>query len=85
MLLSREALAQAYHELWNSPGGQLVILDLVRFCHFDSTTHVEGDPYGSAQLEGRRQVFLRIYGYASLRPGDIAWLAQQAQSYSMEG
>jgi len=37
-----------------------VLADLAKFCHAHTTTHCVGDPTGSAQLEGRRQVWLRL-------------------------
>lgn len=53
----------------------LVLADLERFCHAgrEQTTHVHDDPTGrdSAQLEGRRQVYLRIVGYVALTPAEI--------------
>ena len=48
-----------------------VLADLERFCHANSTTHVEGDSHGTAQLEGRRQVWLRIQGYRNLSDAEI--------------
>lgn len=49
-----------------SPGGQIVLADLRRFCRASRSTSqvslVTGciDPLASAQAEGRREVFLRI-------------------------
>ena len=53
-----------------------VLADLERFCHANSTTHVEGDSHGTAQLEGRRQVWLRIQGYRALN--EIPEMEEQA-------
>ena len=33
---------------------------LAYFCHANTTVHVVGDTHGTAQLEGRRQVWLMI-------------------------
>jgi len=50
----------AYVRTFAGQDGAIVLADLARFCHAQKTTHIPGDPYGSAQLEGRRQVLLRI-------------------------
>lgn len=49
--------------------GKLVLEDLARFCHFKSSTMAgtmddagRYDPLQMAELEGRRQVYLRIVG-----------------------
>ena len=60
-------LRRAYQAVFNkaSPDVQLVLVDLGIFCRYQRTTNVfDGrgsiDPVASAQLEGRRQVFLRF-------------------------
>lgn len=60
------ARAQAYREAFDGERAKTVLDDLARFCHANSTTHVEGDSHGTSQLEGRRQVWLRIQGYRDL-------------------
>jgi len=50
----------SYRGAFEGNHGERVLADLATFCHASKTTHVMGDPYGSAQLEGRRQVWLRI-------------------------
>lgn len=60
------AKAQAYKETFDGERAKAVLDDLARFCHANSTTHVEGDSHGTSQLEGRRQVWLRIQGYRDL-------------------
>jgi hypothetical protein len=44
----------------DNPASERVLADLATFCRAFKTTHVIADPTGSAQLEGRRQVWLRI-------------------------
>lgn len=56
-------LAQAYKRTFKGPVARKVLEDLEGFCRMWKTTHVIGDPTGSAQLEGRRQVALRIREY----------------------
>lgn len=58
--------------------------DLQGFCHARSTTHVEGDPCGTAQLEGRRQVWLRIQEALRLTEEDIEAVVSRARLYEEE-
>lgn len=57
----------------------IVLADLERFCHarHDQTTFVLDDPTGrdQAQLEGRRQVYLRLSGYLAMTPLELSRLA----------
>ncbi len=46
--------------MFRGVSARIVLDDLARFCHANSTIHVPGDTHGTAQLEGRRQVWLRI-------------------------
>lgn len=57
---------RAFYRIFHRPDSDLVLYDLWRWCHYNSTTHVPGDTHGSAQLEGRRQVFLRILNMARI-------------------
>jgi hypothetical protein len=69
VVVLRDALlarAQAYSDTFDGERAAEVLDDLARFCHANSTTHVEGDSHGTSQLEGRRQVWLRIQGYRDL-------------------
>lgn len=69
--------ARAYRALFspgdddamNGPVGE-VLEDLERFCSAKDTTFVPGDTHGTAQLEGRRQVWLRIQAYLELDLSD---------------
>lgn len=55
------ARRRAYRAVFRDPvHGAVVLADLARFCHAIKTTHVPGDTHGTAQLEGRRQVWLRL-------------------------
>lgn len=56
----------------------IVLADLAKFCHAQDTTHVVGDAHGSAQLEGRRQVWLRIQSYLGLTDEQVNRLNEQA-------
>ena len=60
--------------------GDLLLSDLERFCHAQATTHVfdeqgRSDPLASAQLEGRRQVWLRLVSYVEMRDEELAAIA----------
>ena len=68
----------SYAQFFDTPAGKQVISDLAEFCHMYDTTHVTGDPYGSAQLEGRRQVFLRIIGNSRLTPEQVEAMVEHA-------
>jgi hypothetical protein len=65
---SRElrAISRAYRASFQGESTDPVVEDLVQFCSENDTTFVPGDPYGSAQLEGRRQVMLRIRQWCRL-------------------
>ncbi len=72
--------SQAYKQTFDGELGGKVMADLERFCHANTTTHVVGDSHGTAQLEGRRQVWLRIQGYISLNEGDIGEMVETAET-----
>lgn len=56
---------QAYRQAFSGPRGELALEDLAKFCRaFESTFHP--DPRVSAQLDGRREVFLRIASHLEL-------------------
>ena len=76
MLLER---SQAYQQVFKGEQGQKVLDDLERFTHANSTTHVPGDSHGTAQLEGRRQVWLRIQGYINLTLADVGEIIETAE------
>tara|TARA_Y100001949_G_scaffold165202_1_gene160737 strand:- start:49 stop:300 length:252 start_codon:yes stop_codon:yes gene_type:complete len=63
--------SRAYKQTFGGEDAAKVLDDLERFCHANSTTHVEGDSHGTAQLEGRRQVWLRLQGYRNLSEAQI--------------
>lgn len=78
---------RAYRRAFWSTGrdGEVVLADLARFCHATATTHVPGDPCGTAQLEGRRQVWLRIQEYLRLQDGELEELRRRAAHEEGEG
>lgn len=80
----RLVLARAYRATFESPAGAaedlagIVMDDLARFCHFRSSL-VGGvdddmgrrDPLKMAELEGRRQVYLRILGLMEITEQEL--------------
>tara|TARA_Y100000310_G_C20038575_1_gene515103 strand:+ start:97 stop:342 length:246 start_codon:yes stop_codon:yes gene_type:complete len=76
--------ARAYRDAFNNDAGRVVIADLARFCHYQTTTHVPGDTHGTAQLEGRRQVFLRIQGYHQITDDRLHEIAERAAMLERE-
>ena len=69
---------RAYKRTFEGREAALVLADLARFCHAQATTHVVNDTHGSAQLEGRRQVWLRIQGYLRLDEAALNQLIEEA-------
>jgi len=72
--------SQVYRDTFKGESAEEVLQDLERFCHANATTHVEGDSHGTAQLEGRRQVWLRIHGYRRLSNDQISDLVLTAET-----
>lgn len=55
----------AYQTTFAGPGPEIVLADLAKFCRAHSTTFHQ-DPRIAAQLDGRREVFLRIQQHLQL-------------------
>lgn len=55
----------AYQTTFAGPIGEVVLSDLAKFCRAHSTTF-HPDPRIAAQLDGRREVFLRIQQHLQL-------------------
>lgn len=60
----------AYQTLFAGPVGELVLSDLAKFCRAYTTTF-HADPRVAAQLDGRREVFLRIQKYLNLTDDQV--------------
>jgi hypothetical protein len=74
------ARAQAYKQVFQGEPAVAVLADLERFCHASTTTHVSGDSHGTSQLEGRRQVWLRIQGYRGLTENQVGEIVEVAET-----
>lgn len=66
-----------YELTFGTPHGKRVLADIARFGHALKTTMVEGQ--ASAELEGRRQVFLRIREHLDLDYDDIAAMIREEE------
>ena len=65
----------AYRAVFQGPMSDAVLADLAKFCRAsDSTFHP--DPRVAAQLDGRREVFLRIQQHLKLSSDDLWKLYQ---------
>ena len=63
-------VAEAYQKAIASDKGA-VLEDLRRFCMVYDTTHVPGDPQGTAINEGKRQVYLHLVNMLEVTPEEI--------------
>ncbi len=68
-----------YKEVFNTPQGQKILQDLYVFCGQNRSTHVAGDPYGSAYNEGMRRVFLRIQQFVNVDEKKLQQILNQPQ------
>lgn len=73
-LVTRRA---AFLASFRSRAGEIVLAELATHCHALDTTFVIGDPQGSAQLEGRRQVWLKIQSHIHLTEEELRSFLQQ--------
>lgn len=64
----KQAFERVFRGVAKREDQEAVLARLAEFCRANKTTHVEGDPLGSAQLEGRRQVWLMIREFLDLTP-----------------
>lgn len=60
----------AYHAVFRSAQGERVLADLAKFCRAHETTF-HADPRLAAQLDGRREVWLRIQHHLKLNQDDL--------------
>lgn len=60
-----------------TPDTERILADLKKFCRGDRSTHIPGDPYSSANLEGRREVWLRICTFLNMSESDFYNLKEQ--------
>jgi hypothetical protein len=65
----------AYRAVFNGPMSDAVLVDLAKFCRANESTY-HPDPRVAAQLDGRREVFLRIQQHLKLSSDDLWKLYQ---------
>ena len=66
-VVTLEHLAGAYATVFRAPGADLVLRDLIEFCHAATTTISSGGDIRHVLIhEGRRQVFLRMNEFIAL-------------------
>lgn len=69
--------SRAYKQTFSGLSAGPVLADLARFCHASKTVHVDGNTHGTAQLEGRRQVWLRIQGYVQVDERELEKMVEE--------
>ena len=76
-LIKRMKLASktyaAYREVFSSPEGKLILMDLMKSCYMDKTS-VGQTPYDTYFNEGARSVILRIMQTCKMSQSDITKL-----------
>jgi hypothetical protein len=65
----------AYRAVFQGPMSDVVLADLAKFCRASESTY-HPDPRVAAQLDGRREVFLRIQQHLKLSSDDLWKLYQ---------
>jgi len=75
---------QSYKRLFSSDDGILVLEDLMINSRFLNTTHVQGDPYSSANNEGRRELFIYIMNKIQASPEDMRKRIEQLANKQRE-
>lgn len=73
----------AYVRTFNGPFGQEVLADLARFCRANETTY-HPDPRIHAELEGRREVWLRLQRHLQLSDDELWELYKPAVQHMKE-
>lgn len=61
---------RAYSQVFSraNPADQIVLADLADYCRLNRTTCIADNPYQTARLEGRREVFLYLSRALHLSP-----------------
>ena len=72
----RTAKSQWYKDVFNSPDGQMVIADLIKFTNAHDQSYTPGDPTQTAFNEGMRRVITRIEKFVHMTPKEISRIAE---------
>ena len=73
-IVTLEHLAGAYATVFRAPGSDLVLRDLIEFCHAAISTFTRDDARQIYIHEGRRQVFLRMNEFITLSVDELITL-----------
>jgi hypothetical protein len=65
-----------YKEVFETPAGKRVLADLAKFCQYQSTAFVPGDPNSTSYILGKQRVFRRITGLLNQSEADIKGLVR---------
>ena len=65
-----EQIQRAYHMVFTSPDGKVVVADLIAYC-FGRKSTFDADPRVHARNDGRREVLMRIQEFTSLTLEEI--------------
>ncbi len=65
------ALNAAYRQVFNTPAGLQVLGDLQNNGFIHTSTHVPGDPNGTAMNEGTRRIVLHIQNMLRVEPDQM--------------
>ena len=69
-------LHRAYQRLFKNSDGNTVIADLANYCAVNDTTY-KGSTEHMLIMEGRRQVYLRIFGHTNLDAEEVFTLQRR--------
>lgn len=78
-MLDRLRLGTAYRETFDSSKRwpRVVLVDLAHYCFANRTTHTGMGARGVGELEGRRQVWLRLQQFKHMTEEEIRELSRQ--------
>ena len=65
------AKAQWYKNVFNSPDGEMVLADLIKFANAHDQSYTPGDPTQTAFNEGMRRVVTRIEKFVDMTPKEM--------------
>lgn len=80
-MFNRRRLVAAYHDVFTSESGQIVLHDLMRRGHFFRSTHDPRNSQNSPFLEGERNLVLHILAYLGKNEQDVRKLHDEAYTY----
>lgn len=73
---SQVKLAHAYQQVFDTPAGDMVQKDILRFCGVLEVDHVPGDPYTTAFNSGKRAAALHIIDRMRWSEAELVALAR---------